>query len=224
MRAVSDFLGEAEEKFPDELAGRSSAGGFDGPPLAQDREYRIQVSRAEHRKSNSGKWQFAVTFEVINDPGDEFVGRKFSEYFSIDKDAHEAARQSFARFLGASGLNVAELDQSSNEAFIAEFEGLTFICATRTWGTEDDRTGVRYLNQDRGQDPRPSIAPPKSKTGAKPLKADIMVNKNKGPAEPGPAAVATDSETEEAPPASPPVTLPGSGVRAPVNLPPGLSK
>jgi hypothetical protein len=232
MRSVADFIGEATKDFSDEMEGKSPMGGFDGPPLDTTRQYRVQVARAEWRQAQgSGKWSFAITFEVIEDLQDEFVGRKFSEYYNIDQGAHEAAKRAFSRFLGESGLDIRDLDQSDNEAFISNFEGVQYVIAPRTWGEDDDRTGVRYLNRDRGQPLLDNIKPPQGRGGgsAKPLKAEISVNKEKGPFDPMQEASQPPQEEPEQLPikevaATSPVQLPGAGTSAPVNLPPGLSK
>lgn len=213
MRSIGDFIGEATEEFPDEIAGnRTGGGGFDGPPLDVTKEYRVEVWRAEWRKANtSGKWSFAVTFEVAE--GDR-QGYKFTEYYKIDKDAPDAAKRAFSDFLGKSGLNIGDLDQSDNDAFIKNFEGITYVIAPRVWGDEDDNTGIRYINKDVGQTPKEGIKPPNKKGTRTALSADINVNKDKGPAGEEPFPETTQS-----------AVLPGTGTRpAGVNLPPGLGR
>lgn len=232
MVQITDFLGDIGDEFSDELEGKSNFGGFDGPPLDTTRQYRAEVTRGEWRQSQAGKWSFSFTFEIIEDPKDEFVGRKFSEYYQIDKGAHAAAKQSFARFIGESGLKVADLDQSSNEAFASEFEGCRYVIATRVWGEDGDNTGIRYLNRDRGQELKMNIKPPVVKGGNKNLKPEINVNKERGPfpetQTDEPAEAPTDQETaplSEIVETKPEVTLPGSGTRpAGINLPPGLGR
>lgn len=218
MQKISDFLREAAEEFGDELDGVSGGGGWNGPPLADDREYRVKVFRAEWYKTQGGNMRYSIAFEVVDDPGGEFVGRKFSEYYNIDSDAPPAAKRSFASFIGASGLDISELDQSNEQAFIEPFEGITFIAATRIWGEDGDKTGIRYLNRDKNQDPRAKINPPKKRGGGSNLSADISVNKNRGPQED-----AREEQAEEAPEQEQPkVTLPGGTASATPNLPPGL--
>lgn len=232
MRAVTDFLGEIGEQFPDELEGKSTFGGFDGPPLDPTRQYRAEIARGEWRQSRAGNWQFAFTFEVIEDLKDEFVGRKFTEYFTIDKGAKDGAKQAFARFIGESGLNVADLDQSSNENFAKEFEGCRYVIATRVWGEEQDQTGIRYLNRDRGQELKDNVKPPVNRGpggSSKPLNPEINVNKDRGPFPEAPTeaeeAPAQDNDLAAATSTEQKVNLPGSGTRpVGVNLPPGLQR
>lgn len=217
MRSITDFLKEVKQDYPDALAGKSSAGGFDGPPLPDDREYRATVVRGEWRQAQSGNYSFAFTFEITFP--EEFAGRKFSEYYSIDK-GNAIAAEKFSRFIGESGVDLADVDQSNNESFAAAFEGSSFIIATRIWGQDADRTGIRYLNRDRGQEPKASIQPPKKKAGAaKSLTADIQLPKRGE--EPFPEERAAETEVAVN---QPTVTLPGSGVRPPVSLPPGLAR
>ena len=221
MRSITDFLGEAAKEFGDELEGRSVSGGFDGPPLAQNRQYRARVARAEWRQATtSGRWSYSVTYEVTEDPKDEFVGRKFSEYYSIEAGTPEAGKRAFSRFIGDSGVNVKELEypktgdvETDNNAFIKCFEGVSFVIATRVWGDDESNTGIRYLNRDRDQALLDHIEPHKPKGATKnSLVPEINVNKSKGPFD------ADESQEVQQAPAS----LPGSGTRPPVNLPPGL--
>lgn len=218
MRSITDFLnsdvaGDAE--LQDAIAGKSSAGGFDGPPLAVTRQYRATIVRGEWRQANSGKYNFSFTFEITEDPENEFVGRKFSETYSIDKDAHKVSKEKFARLLGESGIQASDFT-GDNEKDAKLFEGTEYVIATRVWGEEGDRTGLRYLNRDRGQQLLTNIPAPKSQGGTKaPLTADISVNKEKGPQE--------NVAEEPAQPATP-VSLPGAGRSSGVNLPPGLAK
>lgn len=220
MRGIGEFISDAEKEFPDELEGRQTMGGFDGPPLAMTRQYRARVARGEWRQANtSGKWSFSITFEIVEDPHGEFVGRKFSEYYSIDKGAHEAARRAFSRFLGESGLDIPSISNQENEDFIKNFEDITYVVATRTWGDDGDNTGIRYLNRDRGQKLQENIKPPKAPGSvSKPLRADINIKKEE---EPFPET----APLEEAA-AAPQVSLPGTGSSRPpgVNLPPGLAR
>lgn len=225
MPTLDQFLNglEKNETTKDILEGKTTFGGFDGPPLPTNREYKAHVSRGEWRQSQSGKWQFAFTFEVDGD--DDWTGRKFTEYYSKDGD-NRINDEKFARFIGESGLDLKSVDRSSEAAFAQSFEGTEYIIATRIWGTDGDRTGLRYLNRDRGQDPKASITPPKPQT-TKTLRADITVNKERGPGQPEQSVTALKDENGEDPnPQSetqtPSVALPGSGRSPGVNLPPGL--
>lgn len=228
MRSITDFLNTdvaGDEALQDAVSGKASAGGFDGPPLAVTRQYRATITRGEWRQAqNSGKFSFAFTFEITEDIHDEFVGRKFSEYYSIDKDAHKVGKEKFARLLGESGINAADFT-GDNEKDAKLFEGTEYVIATRIWGEDGDRTGLRYLNRDRGQALLDNIPAPKQQGGAKaPLRADISVNKQKGPAEeePFPAEEAQEEAPVEA--EKPKVNLPGASRPQGVNLPPGLQR
>jgi hypothetical protein len=225
MKSISDFLKGLAEEFPDQIAGKSQFGGFDGPPLPEDQQYRATISRGEWRQSQgSGKYSYAVTFE-IQEPS-EHAGRKFTEYYSADESAHRVSREKFSKLIGESGLNLAEVDQSSEETFAAAFEGTSYVIATRTWGEENDRTGLRYLNRDRGQELK-KIAPAKGQEAAKPLRADISVNKNVGPFSAEQPETDEQGEEEEvvaAEPTQAPITLPGGTRPSGVSLPPGLRR
>jgi hypothetical protein len=205
MKHLGDLLGDLGQQFPDALAGKNSASGFDGLPLPETRQYRATLTRGEWRQNNSGKWQFSFTFEVT--APEEYAGRKFSEYYDAGKDAHPASREKLARLIGESGVPQDEIDQTDEGTFANSFVGAQYIIATRTWGTDNDRTGIRYLNRDRGQVLLDKIEPKKDKKTAAPLKADITVPKQEetDPAENIPA---------------PAITLP-KGPGGP-NLPPGL--
>lgn len=219
MRNINEFLKEVQKEFPDELAGKASnGGGFDGPPLPEDRQYRATITRAEWRQATgSGKYSYAITFEVT-EPA-EWAGRKFSEYYSIDS-GNRIAAEKFSKLIGESGINVAEADTSSNEAFAKSFEGAEFVVATRTWGEDDDKTGLRYLNRDRGQALKDKIDPPKKKKVGSSLVADIQIKKDQAP---GPFDGGTaEAEEEATAPAQAPVSLPGGARPSGVNLPPGL--
>lgn len=221
MVDIGTFLGTASGEFPDELAGKTGGGGFDGPPLNAKHEYRCVVDRAEWRKSQAGKWSYAITFRVIEDPDsdDEFLGRKFTEYYSIGKDTNRVGLEKFSKFIGQSGLDLAGLDQSDNQSFIDSFVDVEYVVAVRTWGSESDRTGVRWLNRNNGQALRTEVAAPKPKDGTqKPLDAEISVDKVKGPAD------ETPTQAAEPEPQAPPVTLPTGNASSGISLPPGLAK
>lgn len=219
MKQLTDLIGGIVEQFPDEAAGKSPASGFDGPPLPETRQYRAEIVRGEWRQAvGSGIWQFAFTFE-IQEP-EEWAGRKFSENYN--PEGHVASREKLARLIGESGLDMSEVDQSSYDAFADAFVGTKYVIATRTWGTENDRTGLRYLNKDRGQELQTSIKPPVKKTQTANLgKPDISVLKNQAAASSAPPA---SEETAEAPVEAAAPGLPGNGSRPPINLPPGLRR
>lgn len=224
MQDLTNLLGDLATEFPDEIEGKNTNAGFDGPPLPSTRQYRAMVSRAEWRQSQAGKWSYSITFEITEDPKGEFVGRKFSDYYSLDASAGEVGRSKFARLIGESGIDLATADTSSEATFAKEFEGKKFVIATRIWGDEMDRNGIRYLNKDRGQKLLDNITPAPAELRAQTankLKADIQIRKGE--------QVETETETEtgegtetEAP-AQEQVRLPGSN-QAPggVRLPPGL--
>lgn len=224
MPSLNEFLTglEKNDTTKDILEGKTTFGGFDGPPLATNRQYHAVISRAEWRQAQtSGKWQFAFTFEILGD--DEWTGRKFTEYYSKD-GGNRINDEKFARFIGESGVDLKAVDRSSEEAFAKSFEGAEFIIATRIWGTDGDRTGLRYLNRYHGQEPQLSIAPPKAQSTNKPLRADITVNKERGPEKseaPEETTEEVEPEADESAP-TPSVALPGTGHQPGINLPPGL--
>jgi hypothetical protein len=234
MRSITDFISNDVAKdsaLQDAVSGRASAGGFDGPPLPISRQYRATIVRGEWHQSQAGKYSFAFTFEVTEDIYDEFVGRKFTEYYSIDESANQVAKEKFARLLGESAIPHDQFT-GDNEQDAHLFEGTEYVIATRVWGEEDDRTGIRYLNRDRGQKLLDNIPPPKSAKGTKkPLRPDISVNKNRGPQqeeaeeEPFPEGEPDSAESEETVQQQRPINLPGGNSRpGGVNLPPGLAR
>lgn len=219
MQALGNVLGDLATEFPEAIEGKNPNSGFDGPPVPSTRQYRAEITRGEWRQSQGGKWSYSITFE-ITEPS-EYAGKKFSEYYSIDASAGTIGREKFARLIGESGIDLKTADTSSEAAFAKEFEGKKFVIATRIWGDQKDRNGIRYLNKDRGQALRTDIKPLASELADNigKLKADIVVNKN----EETPAGE-SDAEAEVQTPAEEvqqPVTLPG-GNRPLVNLPPGL--
>lgn len=220
MKQLTDLIGGIVKDFPDEAAGKNPASGYDGPPLPENRQYRAEIVRGEWRQAvGSGIWQFSFTFEILEP--EEFAGRKFSENYN--PEGHVASREKLARLIGESGLDMAEVDQSSYDAFADAFVGTQYVIATRTWGTENDRTGLRYLNKDRGQALQTNIKPPVKKTQTSNLgKPDISVLKNAA----ANSAPPTDEEpaADEAPAETTAPSLPGTGGRPPINLPPGLRR
>jgi hypothetical protein len=220
MRKINEFLKDAAKEFPDALAGKSSAGGFDGPPLPVNLEYRVVLTRGEWRQANnSGNYSFAMTFEVA-EPA-EFAGRKFSEYYSIDEGAHPVAREKFAQLIGASCIDLTEVNTDDNDEFAKAFEGTQYVVATRVWGDDGDRNGIRYLNKDYGQTLKTDVKPPKPRGGGLPTR--------KGPGIGDKLALPTaqilkntEEEAQAEQPAAPSPTLPGGAAPSGVKLPPGL--
>lgn len=217
MQALGNLLGDLATEFPAEIEGKNPNSGFDGPPLPSTRQYRAVVSRAEWRQAqSSGKYSYSITFEVT-EPS-EFAGKKFSEYYSLDAASGSIGREKFARLIGESGIDLKTADTSSEASFAKEFEGKTFVIATRIWGDAMDRNGIRYLNRDRGQALQTDIKPLASELAAlekNKLKADIQINKEEAHTETQAAEESPQVEIPQTP------NLPGSG-RPPVNLPPGL--
>lgn len=227
MQDLSNLLGDLATEFPDEIEGKNTAAGFDGPPLPSTRQYRAVVSRAEWRQATtSGKWSYSITFEITEDPKGEFVGRKFSEYYSLDASAGEVGRSKFARLIGESGIDVKTANTSSEAEFAKEFEGKKFVIATRIWGDAMDRNGIRYLNKDRGQKLLDNITPAPAELRAKSdgkLKADIQVGKREEAHGEIPAGETDEETPEEVQVPTEQVRLPGGNSQpGGVRLPPGL--
>lgn len=223
MQDIGKILGNLGQDFPNEIAGKSTGGGFDGPPVPSTRQYRATVIKSEwYQAKSSGKWSYSLTFEIT--APEEFAGKKFSEYYSIDENTNAIGREKFARLIGESGINIKDADTSSNEAFAKEFEGKEFVIATRIWGDEMDRNGLRYLNKDRGQKLLDKIDPPKNEQLQKAkLKADIKVNKDAEAAAPAEEPEEESAEYIEQPiKEQEQVRLPGGNRPNLPNLPPGL--
>lgn len=223
MQALGNLLGDLAQEFPEAIEGKNPNSGFDGPPLPSNRQYRATVTRGEWRQSQAGKWSYSITFEITEPT--EYKGKKFSEYYSIDASAGTIGREKFARLIGESGIDLATADTSSEDAFAKEFEGKNFVIATRIWGDQKDRNGIRYLNKDRGQVLKTDIKPLASELADNigKLKADITVPKR----EEAHGEVPNEDDTASIPPAEEVdvpqgVSLPGQGSRPPIKLPPGL--
>lgn len=228
MQSLGNLLGDLAEEFGDAIQGKNPNAGFDGPPVPSNRQYRAVVSRAEWRQATtSGKWSYSITFE-ITEPS-EHAGKKFSEYYSIDAAAGAIGREKFARLIGESGIDLKTADTSSEDAFAKEFEGKQFVIATRIWGDQKDRNGIRYLNKDRGQALRTDIKPLPAELADNigKLKADITVPKREEAHGELPASEepedGTYDEEKAAEATAEQVRLPGQGNRPEgVRLPPGL--
>lgn len=233
MQNLGNILGDLATEFPDAIEGKNPNSGFDGPPVPSTRQYRAVISRAEWRQAqSSGKYSYSITFE-ITEPA-EYAGKKFTEYYSLDASAGTVGREKFARLIGESGINVKEADTSSEETFAQEFVGKEFVIATRIWGTDMDRNGLRYLNKDRGQKLLDKITPAPSELqamAAHKLKADIQVNKQPEVEQQQIPETVAEEQAEareehqaagtEVPASTP--RLPGGSARpGNVNLPPGL--
>lgn len=244
MVNLQDFLGDINKNYKKDMdkAAEGPSGAFSGPPLPPELEYRVTVDSADYKASKAGNWQLVVTYE-IQEPS-EFAGRKIQEYYAT-QPGNEIAQRKVSQVLGALGPDLSGVG-SDWEALTSRLVGLNAVIATRLWGTDNDRNGVRWINADRGQALSTTVKPPKASTGPKnALRPDVTVPKP-APATAAPTALSGDPEPapepsypdaepdvetfEEAPAQSAPISAPAQpstlpGANRPTggpNLPPGL--
>lgn len=213
MQTLQDILkalGNSEdlkEEYNKSKDGPS--GAWSGPPLPLNLEYRVEVDTAEIKPSKAGNKQIVLTF-IITQP-EEFGGRKLQSYYPLDI-ANEISARKLASLFGSFGVDLTNF-KSNDEEFCAQFVGQTAVVALDTWGDDNDRYGIRWLNGDRGQTLKSDVKPKKAKTNSSSLRPDISIPRPDA-ATSGPASA----------PASPvvPNGLPSSARPGGVQLPPGL--
>ena len=216
MISLQDLLKDIKknhgETYENALAGKTPQGAWDGPELPLELEYRVRVDKAEFKPSAaSGNPQIVLTYE-ISEP-EEFAGRKFQDYYS-PKPTNEVGSRKLAELFGALQASMEGWGENI-EGFVDQFMDKKATVTLRRWGQNNDRTGVRYINLDKGQTLRTNILPPKPR-GDTPadLRPEINIPK------PETATKATVTPPTVTPPAEPKQTVtPPSGV----NLPPGLA-
>lgn len=208
---LKDIKSNHGETYENALAGKSPADAWDGPELPLELEYRVRVDKSEFKVSKaSGNPQIVLTFEVT-EPA-EYEGRKFQDYYS-PKPTNEIGSRKLSELFGALQATLEGWNEDF-DGFVGQFLDKTATVTLRRWGQNNDRTGVRYINLDKGQTLRTNILPPKPRTAtAADLRPEINIPKDV-PAE---GAVTP-------PPVTPPVVqqqtvTPPSGI----NLPPGLA-
>lgn len=223
--SLQDFLKDVKDNYQDvyEKASKGApSGAFDGPPLPENLEYRVTVDSAEYKPSKAGNYQIVLTF-VISEP-EEFAGRKVQEYYS-PQPGNEVAQRKLTSMLGSLGPDLSGLGQDWNE-LAKRLVGLPGVITSRTWGEQNDRSGVRWVNADKGQVLRNNIAPPKPQGSTRnALRPDVSISRT-APAEPvqeAPAEAQAPVEYAEAPVQTPAQVLPQATRPAGgPNLPPGL--
>lgn len=211
-QSLQDLLGNIKKDFGDRIqraaSGQAPESAWDGPPMPLNNEYRVIVDTAEYKPSKStGNNQFVITYE-IQEPA-EFGGRKVQDYVS-PTPTNEAASKSLADLFGALKADLEGWGEDF-EGFVKQFVGRSAVITLRTWGEENDRYSVRWINGDRGQVLKTNVTPPKAKTNTNNLRPDIVINKPDTPTQ------ATPQPTQ--------APLPGGlggEVKAGPNLPPGL--
>lgn len=220
MHQLGDLIKGLQTEYGENLerADTGPAGGFDGPPLPETIEYRLEVVKGEYKASKQGNQMVVLTLEVLEP--EEWAGRKVQE--NLMAGGESWAREKFAKTVSALGVSLSGISGDDWDGFAQLFVGQTAVGTMKTWGEQEDRSGVRWLNKDVGQSLRTNISPPKKKSNTgNSLRPDIVINKTEPfPAEPG--VVNADGTPEAAP------TLPSSGVGVGAaaytgpRLPPGL--
>lgn len=208
---LKDIKSNHSETFKNATEGKSPAGAWDGPELPLEFEYRVKVAKAEFKASQaSGNQQIVLTYEVMEPT--EYEGRKFQDYYS-PKPTNEIGSRKLAELFGALQASMDGWGEDF-DGFIGQFLDKSVTVTLRRWGQNNDRTGVRYINMDKGQTLRTNITPPKPKgPSSADLRPEIVIPKN--------PEMAATPDTVTPPPVTPPkVVTPSSGG---VNLPPGLA-
>lgn len=211
MLKLSDMLGDVlnnnKEAFDKASRGEGGPSGAYDTLLPTNLEYRVDVVKSEFKKSQAGREQIVLTYEVT-EPS-EFSGCRVQDYID-PKPSNENSSRALSSKLGALQ---AKLDGWGEDfdAFVKQFEGKTVVISIRQWGDPEPRNGVRFTNLDKGQTLRTNVAPQKasSSTTTAQLRPEINIPKD----EPSDAA-----PNITPPPASVMPTGAGSGA----NLPPGL--
>lgn len=213
---LKDLLANLRETNGEDIekarTNKGNSGAWD-MDLPVELEYRVEVGDAKYGPSNAGKPQITLTFEV-QEP-EEWVGAKLQGYTALPAKT-EADVRTLSSFVGIFGENMADFGKDV-EGFARSLIGETVVIAVNKWGEANDRTGVRYMNRDLGQNLSTSVKPPKARRGSADLRPDINIPKDDAPAET--SVVAPPAEVTETVAPAPAQTAPLPGG---VNLPPGL--
>lgn len=213
QQSLSDLLKTIKKDYGKEYqqaADGIAPGGNWDVDLPVTLEYRALVTKSEFKKSNQGKDQIVITYEV-QEP-EEYAGAMLQQY--VDPNPTQTWQvEQLAKLFGALG---ADMDLSHDfGAFVKVFEDHTVVLTTNKWGEQKDRNGVRYVNADKGQPLKTNVAPPKSRGGSTAnLRPEITIPKD-------PEPVKAEESPAPAPATTPPI-LPGGTQSTGVNLPPGL--
>lgn len=208
---LTELLGKIKTEHKDAYEGakegRAPNSAWETADLPLTHEYRLTVDSAEYKTSQSGREQFVITYEVV-EPA-EYAGKKFQDYQSPNP-TNTVGTEMLAKFFGAFQLELDDNFGSDFGAFIKQTEGRTVVAALRRWGEQMDRTGIRWVNPDKGQNLNQNVKPAKASGTRTPTQPDIQIPK------PATAPVVTPPPAAAAPqPSTPP---PSGGIK----LPPGL--
>lgn len=203
---LGDVLGKNKEAFEKASRGENGPSGAYDTLLPTNLEYRVDIVNSEFKKSQAGREQIVLTYEVIEP--EEFAGCRLQDYID-PKPATENASRGLASKLGALQAQVTGWGEDF-DGFVKQFLGKTVIVSVRHWGDPEPRNGVRFTNQDKGQALRTNVQPQKASTSTTTaqLRPEINIPKDK------------PETIEEAPVATQTVLPTGAGSGA--NLPPGL--
>jgi hypothetical protein len=219
MDTLSSILG----KKITEQASKTSQAQDDGdgprqwPTLPLDREFRVKVLESTVGTLASGAAVLNLTLSVV-DPGGEFDGRRVWDswfYTGVEFQMEKIAQLFFALGIGPDDLPQSNEYADVFAAVAPIIVERTLFVALRNQVGKDGvaRSRVRYVNADRGREPRAQIKPPVDKGGAPNLTADVskLIRSDEPepfPAEPAPAPA----------PAPKPATIPASGgIRLPTS-------
>lgn len=166
MDTLNNILGRkiAEQASKATSAQEGGDGPKSWPALPLDREFRVKVLEASVGTLQSGAPVLNLTLSVV-DPSGEFEGRRVWDswfYTGVDFQLEKIAQLLFA-------LDVAPDSLPQTEDYAVLFGAVapiitdrTLFVALRNQVGKDGvaRPRVRYVNADRGREPRTSIKPP----------------------------------------------------------------
>lgn len=167
MDTLNNILGR---KIAEQATKATSAGpdGGDGPKqwptLPLDREFRVKVLEASVGTISSGAPVLNLTLSVV-DPGGEFEGRRVWDswfYSGVDFQLEKIAQLLFALDVQPDLLPQTDDYAVLFNAVAPAIVDRTMFVALRNQIGKDGvaRPRVRYVNADRGREPRAQIKPP----------------------------------------------------------------
>lgn len=205
---ILDLIGDNQTEYDKAASGQGSgpSSDWETSDLPLTREYRVKVFKAEVKNSKAGNTQIVLSLEVLEP--EEFAGKKFQEYVN-PAPTNEVGSKVLSQLFGALRADATGLGKNDLPLYVDRFIDKTMVVTLRRWGSEMDRTSLRFTNFDAGQELRENITPPKVSAPKKDLRPDINIPRREVSAD-GPF------------PATPPIAIPTTASVSVPNLPPGL--
>lgn len=219
MESLNSILGKKIAEQASKATAAASGDGGDGPrswpTLPVDREFRTRVIEASVGTLQSGAPVLNLTLSVV-DPAGEFDGRRvWDSWFHTGADFQ---LEKIAQLFYALEIGPDDLPQSNDYAEVFNavapiiIDRTVFVALRNQVGKDGvARSRVRYVNVDRGREPRMTIKPPQDKGGSAPnLSVDVssIIAESAPAPEPKPAPA-------PAPKSAPSAVPPSSGIRLP---------